>query len=95
MPDGFKFSKSAYDQTSNNIYYCLDRVNQQYELGVRSASLRGYMATNDAVYKDVTVTGQETCKRVGYQNWAESGSFTLQGYVSATKVWTSNWRWSN
>lgn len=94
MPSGFRFSKSAYDVSLNNIYYCLDKANQQYALGVRSASMRGYIATNGTVDKDVTVNGAATCQRIGYA-WGAAGVYSLQGYVSSTKVWTTTWGWTN
>jgi type II secretory pathway pseudopilin PulG len=65
FPDGFGFSKSAYSQTANNIYYCIDRDADLYALSLRSISKRGYRIPNGAVSTDVAVTAAVNCEAIG------------------------------
>ena len=95
MPDGFKFSKTAYDSTQNNIYYCLDIANQNYALGLRSKPLNGFIATNSGVHENVSVNGQLTCERIGRDWVSDPNLFVNQGYVGSTETWQTSWKWTN
>lgn len=95
--EGFKFSKSAYDTTQNNIYYIVDIVNDRYAFGLRAKTLKGYIINTGSVTADVSVNGATTAAALGIP-WASTPNVSAvgQGYTgSPTLSWTSSWSWSN
>lgn len=91
----FKISKSAYDTTQNNVYYITDTVNNNYALGVRSKSMKGYILTNSGLQEGVTVNGAATASAIGV-TWAAAGTVAIQGYSSSgSGTWSTTWPWVN
>lgn len=91
----FKFSKSAYDTTQHNVFYCLDRVNDRYALGLRSKSLNGYIVSNGTVSRGVTVNSATTCEAIG-RTWVnDANTYVLHGYYQSSSSWNSLWGWTN
>ncbi len=95
FPEGFKFSKASYDPTQNNIYYCLDIVNQRYAFGLRSKSLKGYILNTGTVTKGVTANGSSTCQAID-KEWSETDPTTMvfQGYIGSSKHWNAGSNWT-
>ena len=92
MPD-YKVSKEAYNLTMNNVYYCTDKVNNTYALGLRSRSMKGFIATNSGVSEGVTVNGAATCAAIG-KTWVNDATTgVLQGYSSSVG-WSAGWKWT-
>jgi prepilin-type N-terminal cleavage/methylation domain-containing protein len=97
FPSGFKFSKSAYDTSLNNIYYAIDIPEDRYAIGVRSKSNRGYLVVAGSVTPDVTVNGLNTAVAAGLDAWENvpNEAAVFQGYTSSTGNWSSSWKWTN
>ena len=94
MPDGFSFTKSAYDPTQNNIYYCLDKANQLYTFGLRSRTLQGYLINTGVLSKTTGTSGATTCDAIG-KTWVnDTTTVVFQGYVGSTQTWSSSWGWT-
>lgn len=96
FPDGFKFSKSAYDGTQNNIYYVVDIQNDRYAFGLRSKAGRGYILNTGTTTAGVSVNGQATADALGI-TWANAPgvSYVYQGYVGSSGNWSTGWGWTN
>lgn len=95
MPNGFKFTKRAYDPTQNNVYYCADKVNDRFSLGVRSRGMKGYILTSDALQEGVGVNGALTCGAIG-KTWAnDTTTAVIQGYDGPATTWHPTWSWTN
>lgn len=95
FPDGFKFSKSAYDDSSLNIYYCLNRsASDSYGIKVRSKSGAGFQLHNGVVTSGVSVDASSTCALVG-TTWSSSDPtfFGRSGVSSLGWNPTSHWKW--
>lgn len=91
FPSNFRFSKSAYDSTQNNIYYITDGVNGTYAFGLRSKSLKGYILTNNGLQENVSVGANATGAAIG-ATWG-TATFQRQGYNPPT--WSPTWNWTN
>lgn len=95
MPGGFKVSKSAYDTTANNMYYCVDKINQVFALGFRSKSGVGFVQTSNGLLENVPVSAHRTCDPIGV-TWGDSSTTgSVQGYYTATDTWSASWSWMN
>ena len=92
MPD-FKVSKDSYDLTLNNVYYCTDKVNNTYALGLRSKSMKGFIATNSVINEGVSVSGAATCAAIGKTWINDATTGVIQGYSSSVG-WSSGWKWT-
>lgn len=92
FPD-FKLSKSAYDVTLNNAYYCLDKENQRYAIGVRSKSMKGYILNTGTVTSGMSINGIATCNAIGKTNWVnDTTQAVIQGYsATPTPTWSTGW----
>jgi len=95
FPSDFKFSKSAYDPTQNNVYYCLDRANDLYAFGLRSKSLKGYIVNTGTTTAGVGVSGAATCSAIGKTCVNDATTFCATGYFVTTSVWNGGWNWTN
>lgn len=95
MPGGFTFTKQAYDLNANNIYYCADRENARFALGVRSKSLKGYILTNDTLLENIGINGPSTCDAIDKEWVNDATTVALQGYTGTPSfVWTPSWSWT-
>lgn len=96
MPDGFKFAKSAYDQSQNDIYYCVDKENDTYAIGVRDKTIKGYMITyTGTVTENTSVSGSTTCAAVG-KTWVSNATTgIIMGYDGTAQAWAAAWSWTN
>lgn len=93
FPDGFRFSKQAYDPTQNNLYYCLDIENDRYALGLRSKSLRGYIVNADNIAAGVGVTAAANCDSIDKTLPSDATMYVTQGYTGSTSNWNTSWTW--
>jgi prepilin-type N-terminal cleavage/methylation domain-containing protein len=95
FPDGFKFSKAAYDPTQNNIYYCDDKVNDLYAFGLRSKSLKGYILSMGTTTAGVGISAAATCSAIS-KTWAnDATTFVAQGYGGPpSSAWVTSWNWT-
>lgn len=98
MPE-YSLTKSAFDHTANNAYYCVDRVNQKYAFGARSKSSRGYILTSSGVIPNTNVFGLGTCQAIGLTTWENTANqFVAQAYhagsFASTNGWNPNFPWA-
>ncbi len=93
FPDGFKFSKSAYDPTQNNLYYCVDMENDRYAFGLRSKSMRGYIVNADNIAAGVGVTAAANCSSIDKTLPSDATMYVSQGYTGSTSNWNTSWAW--
>jgi len=89
-----KLSKGSYDTTQNNVYYIVDIANNNYALGLRSKSLKGFILTNSGLQQGVGVSGAATASAIGV-TWGAAGTWDVQGYVASGTGWGSTWSWVN
>lgn len=95
FPEGFTFSKGAYDTTQNNIYYCLDIANDKYAFGLRSKTPQSYEINNGVIVKASSISGHETCQLIGRDAWVDDSiTWTKHGYDFASSSWKSDWSWT-
>lgn len=96
FPDGFKFTKSAYDDTRQNVHYCLNRnANQSYAIGVQSKSGTGFLLHNGSITSGVDGGAYPTCALVGTTwNTIDPTYFGRYG-INGSGEWraTSIWKW--
>ncbi|OYX43188.1 hypothetical protein B7Y94_02170 [Candidatus Saccharibacteria bacterium 32-49-12] len=91
----FKFSKKAYDLKQNNVYYCVDKANQTYALGLRSKSGKGYIQTSTGLIEGVGISGAATCTTIG-KTWVnDATTAVMQGYSGSTGLWSTGWSWTS
>lgn len=97
MPE-YKLTKSAYDSTLNNAYYCLDKANQVYAFGARSKSGEGFIQTSSRLLENRSISGARTCEAIDKEWGSNETTATLQGYYAssyaATDGWTPHWKWT-
>lgn len=82
-----KISKSAYQTTQNNLYYCRNTTTNEFALAARSRSGKQYKYTiaNGLSENATYLYGADTCALVGL---AWSGTYGLVGYdFGAGGVW--------
>ncbi|MDB5177903.1 MAG: putative ral secretion pathway protein GspG [Candidatus Saccharibacteria bacterium] len=92
FPSNFKFSKTAYDTTLNNIYYITDGITDTYAFGVRSKSGKGYILTSNGLQENVTVSANATATAIGL-TWG-SATFQRQGFTPPSS-WSPSWNWTS
>jgi hypothetical protein len=94
FPD-FKLTKPACDTVYKNTYYCLDKVNQRYAVGIRSKSLKGYILDTGTITSGMPIGGEPTCNAIG-KTWANNATTAaIQGYTATpTPVWNPSWSWT-
>lgn len=97
FPDGFTFTKSAYDTTGNNIYYVVDFESDRYAFGLRSKTGRGYFIDSGNVTKDAgTISGAHTALSIG-TTWGNvpGEKFTAQSWFAndSPPRWV-DWSWT-
>ena len=88
-----KADKGVLDTTQNNFYYCVDKVNDQYAVGMRSKRMKGFiLISNASLQEGVTVYGSNTCATIGKTFVTDATTYATMGYDSATTNWAS---WTN
>lgn len=91
LPTNVHLSKGSYDTTQNNVYLIVDTTNCNYAFGVRSKSLKGFIATNSGIQQGVAVNGAATASAIGV-TWGAAGTAVWQGYVGGSG-WSTTFPW--
>lgn len=80
---GIKISKSAYQTTQNNLYFCRNVTTNEFALSARTRSGKQYKYTNTSGLSEhaTTLYGSTTCELIGLSAW--SGTYGSVGYDSA------------
>lgn len=87
---GIKITKSAFDTTQNNFYYCRNTATNQYAIAARSKSMKQYKVVNGALSEHGSLLyGADTCTLVG----ATTAALVL-GWDATAQTWAS-WVGSN
>lgn len=97
FPKGFKFSKSAYDDTANNIYYIVDIQNDRYVFALRSKTRKGYIINTGEKSLNVgTVHSGIAAEALGIP-WeiTPDVSWVTQGYSGSSSNWYGGWSWTS
>ena len=88
---GIKISKSSYQTTQNNLYFCRNVDTNQFALSARSRSGKQYKYTSGSGVSEhaTTLYGSTTCELIGLTAW--SGTYGSVGYDSAntTAPWAA------
>lgn len=102
FPADFKFTKSAYNQTANNIYYIVDKTNDRYALGLRAASGRGYIVTSEGVIANAGTINSTTTADAIDVAWGSNTDdnypplkWVTQGFTGSSSNWSSAWPWTS
>lgn len=86
---GIKITRSAFDTTENNLYYCRNTATNQYAIAARAKSGKNYKVVNGTLSETATkLYGSDTCTQVG----AASGA--ILAWDAAGQIWSS-WAASN
>lgn len=72
-------TKSAYDQTQNNFYFCLNRATNQYAVGARSRSGQAFVLTATGVETRSSIWGSDTCTAAS-TTWGGANTTNVTGY---------------
>ncbi|HCH34560.1 TPA: hypothetical protein DEW05_03470 [Candidatus Saccharibacteria bacterium] len=84
---GIRASKSAYDSTQNNLYYCYNIANNTYAIGARTKSMKSYIMTDSTKPTVVSsVYGSQTCTAASTV-WGSANAANSVGYDSASSLW--------
>lgn len=80
---GIKISKSSYQTTQNNLYFCRNVTTNEFALSARTRSGKQYKYTNTSGLSEhaTTLYGSTTCELIGLSLW--SGTYGSVGYDSA------------
>ncbi|MNR06397.1 hypothetical protein D3C85_1224670 [compost metagenome] len=84
---GIKISKSAYQTTQNNLYFCRNVTTNEFALAARSRSGKQYKYTNAGGLSEhaTSLYGSDTCALISISTW--SGTYGSVGYDSANTTW--------
>lgn len=97
FPDGFKFSKSAYNTSSgSNVFYCLNRDEDRYAFGFVSKGSKRWIVSEGTVSEVPNAGTAAVCATVG-KTWSTSDPtvVTITGYYSSASEWNASWKWTN
>lgn len=80
-----KASKSVYDTTQNNFYYCYNTVTDEFAIGARTvSSTAAYIISSLDSIKQVPIAdGSKTCQAVGLTAWDDPNAFINNGHNSS------------
>jgi type II secretion system protein G len=79
-------SKSAYDTVGNNLYYCYNRVTDEFAFGARTISNTSAYVINSlgGLQKVPNVTGDVVCQSIGLTAWNDPNGYISNGYNSSS-----------
>lgn len=80
-----KASKSIYDTTGNNFYYCRNGVTDNFAVGARTTSnSAAYIFAAGALQKISGVGADQVCQAIGLTGWADPNAFISNGHSSGS-----------
>lgn len=86
---GLQATKSAYDMTGNNFYYCLNIVTGDFAVGARAVSKAAFIISSTGNLRSVGGVGADTvCKEIGLTGYADTNAWNALGF-SPTNGWSS------
>ena len=83
-----KPTKSAYNSSRQNFYYCANISDNKYSIGVATKDNNYFIANSvDGIESVNSVTANETCQAIGLTNTDDTNAYPRIGYNNTTKVW--------
>jgi general secretion pathway protein G len=81
---GISASKSVYDTTGNNFYYCYNTTNDQFGLAARTISnTAAYQITSSSSLQKLSgVSGDTVCQAIGLTAWNDPNGYISNGYTN-------------
>jgi len=81
-----KASKTIYDTTANNFYYCYNRATDEFAIGARTVSNSvAYINSSSGDLQKVAGVGADNaCQAIGLSGWADSDAFNSSGHASGS-----------
>jgi len=81
---GIKITRSAFDTTENNLYYCRNSTNTQYAIAARTKSGKNYKVVNGVLSETpAKLYGNDTCVAAGGATGA------VLGWDATGQTWSS------
>jgi len=81
---GIQGSKTAYDTTANDFYYCINKTTNQWAMGARTVSKKtGWIisSTGGLQLQSGGLSGADpVCQTVGLTGWADTNGYISNGY---------------
>lgn len=75
-------TKSAYDLTGNNLYYCYNTSTDEFALGGRSLNNKGsyVISSTGALQYYGGIGADQVCQSIGLTGYLDANAFTSTGY---------------
>lgn len=85
-------TKSVYDTTGNNMYYCANTVTDEFAVGGRSLNNKGsyILPSNGQIQYVGGVGGDQVCQAVGLTGYADANAYISNGHgiSGGWQAWT-------
>lgn len=84
---GVSATKSVYDTTGNNLYYCYNKLTDQFGLGARTANgKKAYIITSNTgiTYVASGIGADQVCQALGLTGYLDTNSMNTVGYSSGS-----------
>ena len=85
---GVSATKSVYDTTGNNFYYCFNTVTNEFALGARTISGSGqtayHMSSTNGLQSVGGVSGDTVCQLIGLTGWSDANGFISNGHTNGS-----------
>ena len=84
-------TKTAYQTSSHNFYYCVNRTTGNYALGATTKDNHHFLASseNSSVQSVPNITAGLTCQSVGLTSHTDSDAYYSLGYNNGSASWAS------
>jgi prepilin-type N-terminal cleavage/methylation domain-containing protein len=75
-------TKSVYDTTGNNMYYCYNSVTDEFAIGGRSLNNKGsyVLPSNGSMQYLGGIGADQVCQSIGLSGYADPTAFVSNGY---------------
>jgi len=90
LPD-LRISRSAYDDTNQNVIYCYNSATDAYAVGLATKGRKKfYTVTNNGIDSTTPVNTDKTCQAAGLAGW-DNRSYGTAGHWSSGDWTTLKW----
>jgi len=90
---GITATKSAYDTSSANFFYCYNKTTNQFAMGGRTASAKtAYTVTSTSGVSQAAgaISANTVCQMIGLTGWDDTNDYFTQAYSTGTG-WSTWW----
>jgi len=79
---GIQLTRSSYDTTGNNFYYCINKTTGEFAIGSRTALKKtAYIISSTGGLQSVVGVGaDQVCQAVGLTGYTDTNGFSSVGY---------------